>query len=63
MVTRVGNNNLFMVGVHIGHDCKIGNNVVFANYVSLAGHIEVGDYAIIGGLSAVHQYARLVNIR
>ncbi|WP_032139207.1 acyl-ACP--UDP-N-acetylglucosamine O-acyltransferase [Rickettsia tamurae] len=59
MVTRVGNNNLFMVGVHIGHDCKIGNNVVFANYVSLAGHIEVGDYAIIGGLSAVHQYARI----
>lgn len=59
MVTRVGDNNLFMVGVHIGHDCKIGNNVVFANYVSLAGHIEVDDYAIIGGLSAVHQYARI----
>ena len=59
MITEVGNNNLFMVGVHIGHDCKIGNNVVFANYVSLAGHIEVEDYAIIGGLSAVHQYARI----
>ncbi|WP_410525920.1 acyl-ACP--UDP-N-acetylglucosamine O-acyltransferase [Rickettsia endosymbiont of Lasioglossum villosulum] len=59
MITSIGNNNLFMVGVHIGHDCKIGNNVVFANYVSLAGHIEVEDYVIIGGLSAVHQYARI----
>jgi len=59
MVTKIGNNNLFMVGVHIGHDCKIGNNTVFANYVSLAGHIEVEDYVIIGGLSAVHQYARI----
>ncbi|XVN41502.1 MAG: acyl-ACP--UDP-N-acetylglucosamine O-acyltransferase [Rickettsia endosymbiont of Argas persicus] len=59
MITKVGDNNLFMVGVHIGHDCKIGNNVVFANYVSLAGHIEVEDYVIIGGLSAVHQYARI----
>ncbi|HJD55133.1 MAG TPA: acyl-ACP--UDP-N-acetylglucosamine O-acyltransferase [Rickettsia endosymbiont of Pyrocoelia pectoralis] len=59
MITKIGNHNLFMVGVHIGHDCKIGNNVVFANYVSLAGHIEVEDYVIIGGLSAVHQYARI----
>lgn len=59
MLTKVGNNNLFMVGVHIGHDCNIANNVVFANYVSLAGHIKVGNYAIIGGLSAIHQYARI----
>lgn len=59
MITSIGNNNLFMVGVHIGHDCKIGNNVVFANYVSLAGHIEVEDYVVIGGLSAVHQHARI----
>lgn len=59
MVTEVGNNNLFMVGVHIGHDCYIADNVVFANYVSLAGHIKVGNYAIIGGLSAIHQYARI----
>lgn len=59
MVTRVGNNCLFMVGVHIGHDCIVGNNVVFANYVSLGGHVIVGDYAIIGGLSAVLQYVRI----
>lgn len=59
MLTKVGNNCLFMVGVHIGHDCVIGNNVVFANYVSLGGHVKVGDYAIIGGLSAVLQFVRI----
>ncbi|WP_375327009.1 acyl-ACP--UDP-N-acetylglucosamine O-acyltransferase [Candidatus Tisiphia endosymbiont of Nemotelus uliginosus] len=59
MVTRVGNNCLFMVGVHIGHDCLVGNNVVFANYVSLGGHVKVGDFAIIGGLSAVLQFVRI----
>ncbi|WP_253307979.1 MULTISPECIES: acyl-ACP--UDP-N-acetylglucosamine O-acyltransferase [unclassified Rickettsia] len=59
MVTSVGDNCLFMVGVHIGHDCRVGNNVVFANYVSLAGHVKVGDYAIIGGLSAVLQHVRI----
>lgn len=59
MVTSVGNNCLFMVGVHIGHDCTVGNNVIFANYVSLGGHVYVGDYAIIGGLSAVLQYVRI----
>lgn len=59
MVTRVGNNCLFMVGVHIGHDCTVGNNVIFANYVSLGGHVYVGDFAIIGGLSAVLQYVRI----
>lgn len=59
MVTSLGSNCLLMVGAHIGHDCKVGNNVVFANYASLAGHVEVGDYAIIGGLAAVHQYVRI----
>ena len=59
MITEVGDNCLFMVGVHIGHDCKVGNNVIFANYVSLAGHVEVGDFAIIGGLSAVQQFSRI----
>jgi len=59
MVTRVGNNCLFMVGVHIAHNCIVGNNVIFANYVSLAGHVEVGDFAIIGGLSAVQQFCRI----
>jgi UDP-N-acetylglucosamine acyltransferase len=59
MVTRIGDNGLFMVGVHIAHNCKVGNNVIFANYVSLAGHVEVGDFAIIGGLSAVQQFCRI----
>ena len=59
MITEVGDNCLFMVGVHIAHNCKVGNNVIFANYVSLAGHVEVGDFAIIGGLSAVQQFCRI----
>lgn len=59
MVTKIGDGGLFMVGVHIGHDCNVGNGVVFANYVSLAGHVEVGDFAVIGGLAAVHQYVRI----
>lgn len=59
MITSVGNDGLFMVGTHIGHDCQIGNHAVFANYVSLAGHVKVGDYVTIGGLAAVHQYVRI----
>lgn len=59
MMTKIGDNGLFMVGVHVGHDCNVGNGVVFANYVSLAGHVEVGDFAVIGGLAAVHQYVRI----
>ncbi len=59
MKTIVGDNGLFMVGVHIAHDCVVGNNVIFANYVSLAGHVEVGDYVIIGGLSAVLQFTKI----
>jgi UDP-N-acetylglucosamine acyltransferase len=59
MKTIVGNNCLFMLGVHIAHDCVVGNNVIFANYVSLAGHVEVGDFAIIGGLSAVQQHVKV----
>lgn len=59
MVTRIGDNCLFMVGVHIAHNCVVGNNVVFANYASLAGHVEVGDFAILGGLSAVQQFCRV----
>ncbi|WPY01038.1 Acyl-ACP--UDP-N-acetylglucosamine O-acyltransferase [Candidatus Trichorickettsia mobilis] len=59
MITMIGDHGLFMVGVHIAHDCKIGSNVILANYVSLAGHVQVYDYAIIGGLSAVLQYVRI----
>ena len=59
MITRVGNNCLFMVGAHIAHDCQVGNNVVLANNGSLAGHVTVGDFVIVGGLSAVHQFVRI----
>lgn len=59
MVTTIGDNCLFMVGVHIAHNCTVGNNVIFANYASLAGHVEVGDFAILGGLSAVQQFCRV----
>lgn len=58
-VTKVGDHGLFMVGVHIAHDCQIGNHVIFANHATLAGHVYVDDFAIIGGLSAVHQFVRI----
>lgn len=59
MVTRVGDNCLFMVGAHIAHDCRIGNHVIMANNATLGGHVVIDDYAILGGLSAVHQFVRV----
>ena len=59
LLTSVGDDCLFMVGVHIAHDCKVGNGVVFANCATLAGHVSVGDFAVLGGLSAVHQFVRI----
>lgn len=59
MVTRIGNDCLFMVGAHVAHDCQIGNHVVMANNATLAGHVIVEDYAVLGGLSAVHQFVRI----
>jgi UDP-N-acetylglucosamine acyltransferase len=59
MVTRVGNHCLFMVGVHIAHDCQIADHVVMANNATLAGHVAVEEYAVLGGLSAVHQFVRI----
>ena len=59
METIVGDNGLFMVGVHIAHDCVIGNNVIMANNATLGGHVVVGDYAVVGGLAAVHQFIRI----
>jgi len=58
-VTRVGNKNLFMAYSHVAHDCLIGDGCVFANCVALAGHVEVADHVIVGGLSAVHQFTRI----
>lgn len=59
MLTEIGNDGLFMIGAHVAHDCKLGDNIVMANNATLAGHVAVGNYAIIGGLSAVHQFARI----
>jgi len=57
--TLIGNDNLFMAYTHIAHDCIVGNHVILANAATLAGHVEVDDFAIIGGLSAVHQFTRI----
>ena len=59
MVTRIGDGCLFMVGVHVAHDCLIGNQVIMANNATLAGHVVVGDFAVFGGLSAIHQFVRV----
>lgn len=57
--TEVGKNNLLMAYVHVAHDCIVGNNCILANGVTLAGHIIIDDFAIVGGLSAVHQFVHL----
>src|ERR1700736_4468823 len=59
MVTRVGDNCLFMVGAHVAHDCQIANHVIMANNATLAGHVVVEEYAVLGGLCAIHQYVRI----
>jgi UDP-N-acetylglucosamine acyltransferase len=57
--TRVGSNGYFMVGVHIAHDCRVGDNVIMANNATLAGHVTIGDHVVIGGLTAIHQNCRI----
>lgn len=57
--TVIGDNNLLMAYSHVAHDCVVGNNVVMANVATLAGHVEVGDFASISGLVAVHQFCRI----
>ncbi len=58
-VTRVGNDNLFMSYAHVAHDCQLGDQIVMANCATLGGHVEVGDWVIFGGLSAVHQFTKI----
>ena len=58
-VTRLGSDNLLMAYAHVAHDCQIGNEVVLSNVVTLGGHVEIDDFAILGGLSAVHQFTRV----
>ena len=58
-VTVVGSNGNFLAYAHIAHDCDVGNNVIFSNNGTLGGHVAVGEYAVLGGLSAVHQFCRV----
>jgi len=58
-VTEVGDRNYFMNCSHVGHDCHVGNDVIFATSATLGGHAEIGDFVFIGGLSAVHQFTRI----
>ncbi len=58
-VTRLGNDNWIMAYVHLAHDCQVGNQTIFANNAQLAGHVQVGDWAILGGFTGVHQFVRV----
>jgi len=58
-VTRVGDGSLFMAYAHVAHDCRVGNDTVFGNAATLAGHVEVGDGANVGAYSGVHQFCRV----
>jgi UDP-N-acetylglucosamine acyltransferase len=58
-VTRIGDDNLFMAYVHVAHDCTIGNRCVLANNATLGGHVHVGDWVIMGGLSGIHQFCQV----
>ena len=58
-VTRVGSDNWIMAYVHLAHDCQVGDNTIFANNAQLAGHVYVGDFAILGGFTVVHQFVRI----
>lgn len=58
-VTRVGDDNWLMAYVHLAHDCVVGNNTIFANNSQLAGHVHVGDWAILGGFTVAHQFVKI----
>lgn len=58
-ITRIGSDNLFMAYIHVAHDCIIGNNTIMANAASLGGHVQIDDWAILGGFTLVHQFTRV----
>ena len=58
-VTRIGDDNLLMAYTHVAHDCLLGNDIVLANVCTLGGHVEIGDHAFMGGLSAAHQFTKV----
>ena len=59
MLTKIGDDNLLMTAVHVGHDCHIGNKTILVNNATLAGHVTIDDGAVLGGLCAVHQFCRI----
>jgi UDP-N-acetylglucosamine acyltransferase len=58
-VTRIGDDNWILAYAHIAHDCQVGNQVVFSNNATLAGHVEVGDHVILSGFAGIHQFCRI----
>jgi UDP-N-acetylglucosamine acyltransferase len=58
-ITRIGSNSLFMAYVHIAHDCVVGNNCILANNATLAGHVELGNFAVVGGMTPIHQFVKV----
>lgn len=58
-LTQIGSHNLLMAYVHVAHDCVVGDNVILANNTTLAGHVHVGDWAILGGFTGVHQFCHI----
>ena len=58
-ITTIGDGNFFMAYSHVAHDCHVGSKTIFANNATLAGHVEVGDFATVGAFSAVHQFCRV----
>jgi UDP-N-acetylglucosamine acyltransferase len=58
-ITVIGDRNLLMAYTHVAHNCKLGNNIIMSNAVNLAGHIHVEDFAIIGGMTGIHQFTRI----
>ena len=58
-ITKIGNDNWIMAYVHIAHDCSVGNNTILANNSSLAGHVDIHDYAILGGFTLIHQFCKI----
>jgi UDP-N-acetylglucosamine acyltransferase len=58
-VTQIGNDNLLMAYAHVAHDCRLGDQIVMANCATLGGHVEIGDWVNLGGLSAVHQHTKV----
>ena len=59
LVTRIGSDNLFMAGAHVGHDCVIGSHCVLANYGTLGGHVIIGDWVHMGGFAGIHQFCQV----